>query len=1077
MSDVYCPKHRVRIVTATSLFDGHDVAINIIRRILQDTGAEVIHLGHNRSADEVVRAAIQEDAQGIAVTSYQGGHVEFFRCIMDLLRENDASHIRVFGGGGGVILPEEIEEIESYGVVKIYSPEDGRVMGLQGMVDHLLSNADFEPDLSGLPGDAANLTPDNHGLTARCITAVLDGQAEAILEALEGSPRTAPVVGVTGTGGAGKSSLLDELIHRFLAGFDDMTIAVLSVDPTRQKTGGALLGDRLRMNALKNGRVYFRSLATRKANVAIPDALEPAIALVKAAGFDLVFVETAGIGQADAAVAPLVDVALYVMTPDYGAETQLEKIDMLDFADLVALNKFDHPNAEDALRTVRKQYQRNHKQFTQPLEEAPVYGTVASRFNDDGVTTVFHALVSAVNEKTGTTWEPASQAEATSPETSAKSLVPAARTRYLSEVAQAVRTYHDHTKTQTETAEQIWRLDGAIEALGDESADAKDALTEKRQKLSAKLHPESATMLADYPALLELYAGEDYVYHVRDTEFRTPLCTESLSGTRLPRVAVPALSNQGDQLRWLRSENVPGRFPFTAGVFPFKRTDEDPTRMFAGEGGPDRTNRRFKVVSKDTKAKRLSVAFDPLTLYGRDPDTPLDVYSRIGTSGVSICTLEDMNRLFDGFDLCAPDTSVSMTINGPAPIVLAMFFNAAIDQQTAAFDAAHGRAPSDEEFDRIRADVLKKVRGTVQADILKEELGQNTCLFATDFAVRMLGDVQQYFVDHGVRGFYSLSVSGYHMAEAGANAITQLAFTLANGLTYVEYFLARGMDIDAFAPNLSFFFSNGMEAEYSVINRVARRIWAIAMRDVYNGNERSQKLKAHIQTSGRSLHVRDMQFNDIRTTIQALSALYDRCSSLHTNAFDEAFTTPTPESVRRALAIQLILEQEYGPTKIENLLQGSYAIELLTDLVEQAVLEEFARISERGGVLGAIESGYQRGQIQEQSLRYETLKGSGQMPIVGVNTFVNPDDTESTEIRLDDVARADEHEKRDQVDRLRAFQKRHADEAPKALENLCQVTLSGGNVFGELMNTVRSCSLGQITNVLFQLGGEYRRNM
>lgn len=1079
----YRPKNHVRVVTATSLFDGHDAAINIVRRILQASGAEVIHLGHNRSVVEIVDAAIQEDAHAIAVSSYQGGHVEFFRYIVELLNERGAGHIKVFGGGGGVIVPREIRQIESMGVSKIFSPEDGRRLGLQGMINELLESVDAAVDYSACLEGPLRLDTGRPLLVARFISAVEDAKArengllERITARLKDWPvKTIPVVGITGTGGAGKSSLVDELVSRFLNDFENKTVGIVSVDPARRRSGGALLGDRLRMNVLDRGRVYMRSLSTRSRHSEISDALGEAIGVLKAAGYDLILVETAGIGQGDAAIVPLVDVAVYVMTAEFGAPTQLEKIDMLDFADIVVVNKFDRKGSEDALRHVRKQYQRNHGLFDRKLEDMPVYGTVASRFHDDGVTALYQGLLDVIGEKVGVHWKSLMPRVAAKVPSSRAIVVPAERARYLAEIAETVRAYRRWAHEQARAAEELWRIDGALALLDDEDAELGGVLRGKREKTAERLDPACAKMLAEFEGLRARYAEEEFVYTVRDREIRTPLFRMSLSGTRVPRVSLPRFRNPGELLRWLLLENVPGSFPFTAGVFPFKRDDEDPTRMFAGEGDPARTNRRFKFLSRNSEAKRLSTAFDSVTLYGWDPDERPDIYGKVGTSGVSIATLDDMKTLYDGFDLCSPNTSVSMTINGPAPILLAMFFNTAIDQQLAQFEAEMGRPADDEERAGIRAATLRAVRGTVQADILKEDQAQNTCIFAVDFALRMMGDVQQFFIDNEVRNFYSVSISGFHMAEAGCNPITQVAFTLANGFTYVEYYLARGMDINDFAPNLSFFFSSGMDPEYAVINRVARRIWAIAMRDKYGANERSQKFKVHIQTSGRSLHSQEYEFNDIRTTLQALMALYDNCNSLHTNAYDEAVTTPSEPSVRRALAIQQIINKEFGLYANENALQGAFIIDDLTELVEEAILREFDRLSERGGVLGAMETGYQRARIQEESLHYESLKASGALPIIGVNCFVNPEgDVEQATEKLD-LMRATEEEKQSQLRRLREFKKRHAGDAPEALRRLKQVVLSGGNLFEELMNTVRSCSLGQITQALFEVGGRYRRS-
>ena len=1081
----YRPTHHVRIVTATSLFDGHDASINIMRRILQDSGAEIIHLAHNRPVHEIVNAAIQEDAQAIAVSCYQGGHMEFFKYIVDLLKTLDAPDIKVFGGGGGVIVPEEIKELHEYGVTKIYSPEDGRRLGLQGMINDLMRTIDRPVDISDISDRFDDLAPKNPLIVARFITALEMAKAgeNGFLEPLRArlvdpSRGKAPVLGVTGTGGAGKSSLVDELVTRFLNDFNEKTVGILSVDPSRRKTGGALLGDRIRFNSLGRERVYLRSLATRSSQLEIADALEEAILVLQAAGYDLIIVETAGIGQGDAAVVPLVDLSLYVMTAEFGAPSQLEKIDMLDYADFVAINKFDRKGSEDALRDVRKQYMRNRRLFNKTPEDMPVYGTIAARFNDDGVNGLYLGLLEAMNARYDRDWKSNLPVPDQKLPSSKTIIIPADRIRYLSEIAGTVRSYHRWVDEQAKAAGKIWRIEGALSELGDDAAtEAREALEQARARAAEHLHPECARILASLPELRNKYTSDEMVYHVRGKEFRAPMFRESLAGVKIPRVALPAYENPGDQLRWMLLENVPGEFPFTAGVFPFKRTDEDPTRMFAGEGDPARTNRRFKYLSGDYEAKRLSTAFDSVTLYGRDPDERPDIYGKVGNSGVSVCTLDDMKVLYDGFDLCSPNTSVSMTINGPAPIMLAMFFNTAIDQQVDTFKKEHGRDPDGDEAEKIRSDVLRHVRGTVQADILKEDQGQNTCIFSIDFALRMMGDIQQYFIDQDVRNFYSVSISGYHIAEAGANPITQTAFTMANGFTYMEYYLSRGMEIDEFAPNLSFFFSNGMDPEYAVINRVARRIWSVAMRNLYQGNDRSQKLKAHIQTSGRSLHSQDIQFNDIRTTLQALTALYDNCNSLHTNSYDEAITTPTEESVRRALAIQLIINKEYGLYRNENVTQGSFIVEELTRLVEEAILQEFDRLSDRGGVLGAMETGYQRAKIQEESLHYESMKANGSLPIVGVNTFINPMADYEAEACSVELSRATDQEKASQLKRLREFQARHADRSPEALAGLKQVALSGGNIFEELMRTVRTCSLGQISQALYDVGGQYRRNM
>jgi methylmalonyl-CoA mutase len=1085
---IYRPQNHIRVVTATSLFDGHDAAINIMRRILQDTGVEVIHLGHNRSVQEIVDAAIEEDVQGVAVSSYQGGHLEFFKYLLDLLKERGAPHIKIFGGGGGVIVPEEIEELISYGITKIYSPEDGARMGLQGMINHMVQSIDF----STVTADRFNfddLSPDNKGLVANLITAAEQAAARenGNLAALRTEmakkigERKIPVIGITGTGGAGKSSLTDEVILRILHDLDDIHVAIISCDPSRRKTGGALLGDRIRMNSLGNPRLYLRSLATRNSRTEIPGVLTDAIRAVKAAGFDLIITETAGIGQGDSSIANLVDVSIYVMTSEFGAASQLEKIDMLDFADLVVVNKFEKRGSDDAVRDVRKQVQRNRKAFDQDPADMPVFGTIASKFNDDGVTALYHALLDTVAQKTGIrlkTRLPRPQSKISSSKTI---IIPPERTRYLSEISDTIREYHHTTEKQSQKLRNYWHLEETLKRLSGETLTGEVSqvlakLKEEVQKARADLEPETLNSIDEWQALRETYTRDELVYSVRGREIRIPLHTESMSHSRIPKIALPRFLDPGELYRWMREENVPGRFPFTAGVFPLKRVDEAPTRMFAGEGDPARTNRRFKMLSADYEAKRLSTAFDSATLYGYDPDIRPDIYGKVGTSGVSICTLDDMKVLYDGFELCAPNTSVSMTINGPAPIILAMFLNAAIDQQVDKFKAENGKKPAEEQVQQIRADVLSNVRGTVQADILKEDQGQNTCIFSIDFALKMMGDIQQYFIDKNVRNFYSVSISGYHIAEAGANPITQLALTLANGFTYVEYYLSRGMSIDSFGPNLSFFFSNGLDPEYNVIGRVARRIWSIAIQKKYGGSDRSQMLKYHIQTSGRSLHSQDIQFNDIRTTLQALCAIYDNCNSLHTNAFDEAITTPTAESVRRALAIQLIINREWGLTTNENMNQGSFVFEQMTDLVEEAVLMEFDRITERGGVLGAMETGYQRSKIQEESMYYEMLKHTGKLPIIGVNTFRDPDGGEVFSESIE-LARATEEEKQSQLKRLADFKKRHASHSSAALERLQNTALSGGNIFAELMNTVRSCSLGQITQALYDVGGKYRRNM
>jgi methylmalonyl-CoA mutase len=1084
----YRPTHKVRFVTAASLFDGHDAAINIMRRILQGMGAEVIHLGHNRSVDEIVTAALQEDVQGIAVSSYQGGHVEFFKYMVDLLRQRGGEHIQVFGGGGGVIVPAEIRELQGYGVSRIYSPEDGQRMGLQGMIGEMVMRCD--KDLSAhAPRKLAELQ--GHGeaawrALAQWITALENGTADAALkQAVSENAKhaRAPVVGVTGTGGAGKSSLTDELVRRIRLDQDDrFRIAAVSIDPSRRKSGGALLGDRIRMNAISpwqlGSRVYMRSLATRDTGSEISAALPDVIAACKAAGFDLVIVETSGIGQGDAAIAPLVDVPLYVMTPEYGAASQLEKIDMLDFAEFVAINKFDRKGAADALRDVAKQVQRNREAFGKRAEEMPVFGTMASRFNDDGVTALYQALKPRLAALGLPLTEGRLGTVATRHSTHQHPVVPAARVRYLADIADTVRGYKRRSREQAALAREVQQLRESARMLHEadpEKSGARNTVLALADEREARLGAGAKKLLAQWPEMRKAYAGDEYVVKIRDREIRTALVHTTLSGNKIRKVALPAYEDHGELLKWLQLENVPGSFPYTAGVFAFKRENEDPTRMFAGEGDAFRTNRRFKLVSEGMPAKRLSTAFDSVTLYGNDPDPRPDIYGKVGNSGVSIATLDDLKVLYSGFDLCAPNTSVSMTINGPAPTILAMFMNAAIDQQLEKFKADNGREPTDTEAAKIREWTLANVRGTVQADILKEDQGQNTCIFSTEFSLKVMGDIAEYFVHHNVRNFYSVSISGYHIAEAGANPISQLAFTLANGFTFVEAYLARGMHIDDFAPNLSYFFSNGMDPEYTVLGRVARRIWAVSMRDRYGANERSQKLKYHCQTSGRSLHAQEIAFNDIRTTLQALIATYDNANSLHTNAYDEAITTPTEESVRRAMAIQLIINREWGLAKNENPNQGSFVIDELTELVEEAVLAEFEKIADRGGVLGAMETGYQRSKIQEESLHYEMLKHTGEYGIVGVNTFRNPHgDPVPQSIEL---ARSTEDEKQSQLARLRDFHARHANEAPAMLKRLQQAVIENGNVFDLLMSAVRCCSLGQITSALFEVGGQYRRSM
>ncbi|MDT8860469.1 methylmalonyl-CoA mutase family protein [Alkalihalobacillus sp. MEB130] len=1080
MSESYRLKNHVRFVTASSLFDGHDASINIMRRILQASGAEVIHLGHNRSVEEIVNASIQEDVQGIAISSYQGGHVEFFKYCYDLLQEKGAGHIRIYGGGGGVITPPEIRELHEYGIARIYSPDDGRKHGLQGMINLMLKECDFR--VADKIQESQKLKERNPLVVARWITIAEQTSSETIKEALKEWKQQAsnpPIIGITGTGGAGKSSLTDELVRRFLFEFTDKTVAILSIDPTKQKTGGALLGDRIRMNAIHHPRVFMRSLATRGSRSELSGSVKEALSVVKAAGYDLIIVETSGIGQGDAEITEVADISMYVMTSEYGAPSQLEKIDMIDFADLIAINKFDRKGSEDALRHVRKQYQRSHNRFDEPLEAMPVYGTIASQFNDLGTNTLFAALIDCISTKYGYNWK--TQIE-TSPEVIKQNvIIPPGQIHYLRDIVQTIRHYKNTTKEQANVARKLYQVTGTIEMLSQHdpgnNVEMWKQLTHLKEQHENQLHPESKAILEGWEDKKAAYQQDKYVTKIRDKEITTELTTESLSGLKIPKVSLPTFSDWGDILKWSMEENVPGQFPFTAGVFPFKRKGEDPKRQFAGEGTPERTNRRFHYLSKDDEAKRLSTAFDSVTLYGEDPDERPDIYGKVGESGVSVCTLTDMKKLYAGFDLCAPLTSVSMTINGPAPILLAMFMNTAIDQQLEKFEVENGRKPSSEEQDRIKRETLHVVRGTVQADILKEDQGQNTCIFSTEFALRMMGDIQQYFIDYDVRNYYSVSISGYHIAEAGANPISQLAFTLANGFTYVEYYLSRGMDINKFAPNLSFFFSNGLDPEYTVIGRVARRIWSTVMKHKYKANERSQKLKYHIQTSGRSLHAQEIDFNDIRTTLQALMAIYDHCNSLHTNAYDEAITTPTEHSVRRAMAIQMIISKELGLAKNENSLQGSFIIEELTSLVEEAVLKELEQINDRGGVLGAMETQYQRSKIQEESMYYEMKKHTGDLPIVGVNTFLNPNEDEGEEEFALELARATQEEKKQQIDQVRLFQQQHKHEAKQALANLQKTAIHGGNIFAELMETVKVASLGQITKALYEVGGKYRRNM
>lgn len=1109
----YTPQHKVRIVTAAALFDGHDAAINIMRRIMQSTGAEVIHLGHNRSAAEIVDCAIQEDAQGIAVTSYQGGHLEFFKYMYDLLKEKNCGHIRIFGGGGGTILPVEIEELHAYGITRIYSPDDGRKFGLGGMIEDVIRQCDFETVKQG-EWDLAKvkLTQDATPEIAKAITYAENYAMNGQLAGLKALAGKTPVLGITGTGGAGKSSVTDELVRRFLHEYDNKTIAVISVDPSKKKTGGALLGDRIRMNSIHHPRAYMRSLATRESDKAISLHIQEAIDICKAAHFDFIILETSGIGQSDTAIVDYCDVSLYIMTPEYGAASQLEKINMLDYADLIAINKFDKAGALDALHDVRKQYKRNNALWEAKDEDLPVVGTIASQFNDPGVNQLFSRLMHKLVEKTGVHFGE-DQPDKPVFETSTKSLIiPPSRVRYLAEIGESIAAYGSWVNEQCAIATQWYQVEGVLQVPGLSQV---EELEEISQHLQSQLHADCKALITGWPALQEKYTADHYAFQVRDKVIKLPLFTESLSHSRIPKISLPQYKDWGDILRWQLTENLPGEFPYAAGVFPLKREGEDPTRMFAGEGGPERTNKRFHYVSVDQPAKRLSTAFDSVTLYGEDPAYRPDIYGKIGNSGVSIATVDDAKKLYSGFDLCDAKTSVSMTINGPAPILLAFFMNAAIDQQCEKYIAENGLTDkvnaiinrkfkdhpqyagalpngnnglglqllgisgSDvlepEVYEKLKAHALSTVRGTVQADILKEDQAQNTCIFSTEFALKLMGDVQDYFITRKVRNFYSVSISGYHIAEAGANPITQLAFTLANGFTYVEYYLSRGMNIDDFAPNLSFFFSNGMDPEYAVIGRVARRIWAKAIRYKYKGNDRSQKLKYHIQTSGRSLHAQEIDFNDIRTTLQALYAIYDNCNSLHTNAYDEAITTPTEESVRRAMAIQLIINRELGTANNENPNQGSFFIEELTELVEEAVLAEFERITERGGVLGAMERMYQRNKIQEESLYYESLKHTGEFPIIGVNTFLNKNGS-PTVIPME-VIRSTQEEKEFQINTLLAFKERHAGQADAKLKRLQEVAVQNGNLFDELMETVKYCSLGQITNALYEVGGQYRRNM
>ncbi len=1120
----YIPINKVRIVTAASLFDGHDAAINVMRRIIQATGCEVIHLGHDRSAEEVVNTAIQEDANAIAMTSYQGGHNEYFKYMRDLLNEKGAGHIKLFGGGGGTILPSEIADLQAYGVTKIYHPDDGRAMGLQGMINDLVKTSDF-PTGKNLDGEVQSFRKMNKMSIARVISAAenfpeenKDLLAGIVAEAKE---IKTPVLGITGTGGAGKSSLVDELVRRFLVDFPEKNIAIISVDPSKRKTGGALLGDRIRMNSIRNDRVYMRSLATRQANLALSKHIDVAKDILKVAGYDLIILETSGIGQSDTEITDHSDASLYVMTPEYGAATQLEKIDMLDFADVIALNKFDKRGALDAVRDVKKQFQRNHVLFDQDPDDMPVYGTIASQFNDPGVNSLYAKLIETINERTGAGFK--SQLVAANEMSEKIFIIPPKRVRYLSEIAESNRGYDKWAREQSSIAQKLYGIKKTITTIHEAEITDSDRLIKDLEETYAKValdfDPKLQIVIDEWDGVKESYANDIYTYLVRNKEIKVETKTISLSHQKISKVSLPKYEAWGDVLQWNLQENVPGKFPFTAGIYPFKRQGEDPTRMFAGEGGPERTNKRFHYLSSDMPAKRLSTAFDSVTLYGNDPDSRPDIYGKIGNAGVSICCLDDAKKLYSGFNLAHAMTSVSMTINGPAPMLLGFFMNAAIDQQCEIYIKEKGleaevqskidayfkiKGSEQPKYDGdlpegndglglmllgltgdkvlpadvyagIKAHTLSQVRGTVQADILKEDQAQNTCIFSTEFALRLMGDVQQYFTDNGVRNFYSVSISGYHIAEAGANPITQLAFTLANGFTYVEYYLSRGMDINAFGPNLSFFFSNGIDPEYAVIGRVARKIWAKAMKLKYGANERSQMLKYHIQTSGRSLHAQEIDFNDIRTTLQALYAIYDNCNSLHTNAYDEAITTPTEESVRRAVAIQLIINKELGLARNENPMQGSFITEELTDLVEEAVMTEFDKITERGGVLGAMETMYQRSKIQEESLYYETLKHNGDFPIIGVNTFLSSKG--SPTVLPKEVIRATEDEKQFQINTLQSLNKRYETEATALLADIQQKALRNENVFEALMEVSKVCSLGQITNALFEVGGQYRRNM
>ena len=1124
----YQPQHKIRIVTAASLFDGHDAAINIMRRIMQSSGAEIIHLGHNRSVQDIVETAIQEDAQAIAITSYQGGHTEFFKYMYDLLKERGAGHIKIVGGGGGTILPSEIEELHAYGIDRIYAPDDGRTLGLQGMINDVLSRADY-PLGEQINGELKEFTSLKATAVARLITAAEnypEDNASWLKELQEKAAAIkTPVLGITGTGGAGKSSLVDELIRRFLRDFPEKTLGIISVDPSKRRTGGALLGDRIRMNAVSpaiaGDRVYMRSLATRQSNLALSAHVQSAVDILKVAGYDLVILETSGIGQSDTEIIDHSDVSLYVMTPEFGAATQLEKIDMLDFADIIAVNKFDKRGALDALRSVKKQYQRNHQLWDQPLDEMPVYGAIASQFNDPGVNALYQSLLAKVDERCGTSLAAASSGSEL--EESAKIfIIPPARVRYLSEISESIRLYNQWAQDQADIADRLYSIQQTIDtlkAMAKDNQERTEDLENIQEEIKRDLDGHNWHLLEEWETKVQRYTADEYVYQVRGRDIKVPTFTETLSKTKVPRVSLPKYRSWGDILQWSLQENVPGEFPYAAGVFPFKRQGEDPTRMFAGEGGPERTNKRFHYLSAGMPAARLSTAFDSVTLYGEDPDYRPDIYGKVGNSGVSVCCLDDAKKLYSGFDLCDPRTSVSMTINGPAATICAFFMNAAVDQQCELYIKEHGLEDQvdakfkelydDQGLDRpvyygdlpegnnglglmllgltgdqvlepkiyaeLRAKALRSVRGTVQADILKEDQAQNTCIFSTEFSLKLMGDVQASFIEHNVRNFYSVSISGYHIAEAGANPISQLAFTLSNGFTFVEYYLSRGMNIDDFAPNLSFFFSNGVDAEYAVIGRVARRIWAKAMKQKYNANDRSQKLKYHIQTSGRSLHAQEIDFNDIRTTLQALYAIYDNCNSLHTNAYDEAITTPTENSVRRAVAIQMIINHELGMSKNENPLQGSFIIEELTDLVEEAVLLEFDRITERGGVLGAMETMYQRNKIQEESMHYEMLKHTGELPIIGVNTFLSKEG--SPTITPGEVIRATNDEKEQQIATLERLKKANKKEGAAALKRLQSAAIANENLFDELLEATKFCSLGQITHALYQVGGQYRRNM